>query len=143
LVVTVAIRGTIGPYAMLILFFVASAFAALIHLYIFVLESLLWGTPRANGVFGVTKEQAASQGGFAFNQGFYNLFLAVGASAGAVLVALGQLDAGTGMSLVSLGSMLGAAIVLVASYRRLWRAALIQGGPPLMALLGLIPSLVG
>jgi putative membrane protein len=126
---------------MLVLFFLASALAAAIHMYIFVLESVLWGTPRANKVFGLTTEHAETLRGFAFNQGFYNLFLAFGAGAGGVLLALDHEGAGVGVALLSLGSMLGAALVLVASQRRLWRAALIQGGAPLTALLALASTL--
>jgi putative membrane protein len=56
--------------------------AALIHVYIFVLESLLWGKPRTNKVFGMDTHQAEVCRPLAFNQGFYNLFLALAIIAG-------------------------------------------------------------
>jgi putative membrane protein len=59
--------------------------AGLIHVYIFCLESLLWGKPKTNRVFGVSPEIAEHNRLFAFNQGFYNLFLAVAAIGGLVV----------------------------------------------------------
>lgn len=100
---------------------------ALIHVYIFVLESLMWGKPRTNKVFGVKDAEAQIIKPFAFNQGFYNLFLAI-----AVLLGLhfrtGEMTAAMGSTLIiyGLGSMIAAGLVLVLSTPRLWRAALIQ-----------------
>lgn len=51
---------------------------ALLHVYILVLESFRWGTPRVNRVFRVTPEQAAAMKTMANNQGLYNGFLAAG-----------------------------------------------------------------
>ncbi|MSQ81433.1 MAG: DUF1304 domain-containing protein [Myxococcales bacterium] len=51
---------------------------AFIHGYFFVLESVLWGKPRTNKIFGVDAETAAKNAGFAKNQGVYNLFLVAG-----------------------------------------------------------------
>ncbi len=56
--------------------------AAIIHIYIFAMESLLWGKPRANRVFRMTPEQAEICRPLAFNQGFYNLFLSLAIIAG-------------------------------------------------------------
>ena len=50
--------------------------AALVHVYIFVMESLRWTAPRTRATFGTTLEEAEVTKLFAFNQGFYNLFLA-------------------------------------------------------------------
>lgn len=61
--------------------------AALVHVYIFVLESLRWTEPGTRRVFGIrTDEEARITRPLAFNQGFYNLFLALIAAAGVVLV---------------------------------------------------------
>ena len=57
---------------------VLSVFVALIHVYIFALESLLWTTPRARKVFGNSEEKAETTKVLAQNQGAYNLLLAVG-----------------------------------------------------------------
>lgn len=113
----------------------ATATAALIHLYIFVLESLLWGKPKTNRTFGMSPDMAEHNRLFAFNQGFYNLFLAIAAIAGL----LKGIDTETGKTLIiySLASMMLAATVLVFSNKKLIRPALIQGVPPLLGLLAM------
>lgn len=115
---------------------ICAAVAGVIHLYIFSLESLFWGRPKTNRVFGLSAEKAEQNRLLAFNQGFYNLFLGVGAFGG---VAFG-LDSVVGKTLAeySLLSMLAAAIVLIFSNRKLLRAALVQGLPALMGLVFLI-----
>ncbi len=117
----------------------AAGLAALVHVYIFVLESLRWEHPSTRAAFGTTADTAAVTKPLAFNQGFYNLFLAVVTGAGLVLwgshraVAVGLVAAGV-------GSMLAAALVLILSDRRMARAAAIQGTLPLLAILGLLLS---
>lgn len=51
--------------------------AALVHVYIFVLESLRWEQPATMRAFGLTPDQAGATRELAYNQGFYNLFLAL------------------------------------------------------------------
>lgn len=111
--------------------------AAFIHLYIFVIESILWGRPRTNKVFGMTAEQAELNRLFAFNQGFYNLFLAIAAIAGIGLSIQGFPTIGATLMLYAAASMLGASVVLFFSQRRLIRPVLIQGLPPLLGLVSL------
>jgi putative membrane protein len=108
--------------------------AALIHLYIFGMESILWGQPRTNRVFGVTAELAEQNRLFALNQGFYNLFLAIAAFAGIGLYTRGLFIIGLTLMTYAAVSMLGASIVLFFSQRRLIRPALVQGLPPLLGL---------
>jgi hypothetical protein len=50
---------------------VFAAIAALIHLYIFVLESLRWTAPATRKIFGTTASSAETTRPLAFNQGFY------------------------------------------------------------------------
>jgi putative membrane protein len=50
----------------------------LLHVYILVMEMLLWETPRVRRVFGTTADFAASTKSMAANQGLYNGFLAAG-----------------------------------------------------------------
>lgn len=57
---------------------------ALIHVWILVLEALLWQTPRGRAAFGTTPEFAARTRVLAANQGLYNGFLAVGLLWGAI-----------------------------------------------------------
>lgn len=121
---------------------IAGALAALLHVYIFVMESVLWTTPRVRATFGISSDaQAQHTKPLAYNQGFYNLFLAVGALAGVVLMLLGGVTAaaiGLGFVVLSTASMLAAALVLILGNARLARPAAIQGLPPLIALLGLL-----
>ncbi|HVY30852.1 MAG TPA: DUF1304 domain-containing protein [Polyangiaceae bacterium] len=51
---------------------------AAIHVYIVVLEMLLWQKPLGRKVFRTTPEQAAQTATLAANQGLYNGFLAAG-----------------------------------------------------------------
>ena len=119
---------------------VFAALAALIHVYIFVLESLRWMREPTRRIFGVASEADAQvTKALAFNQGFYNLFLALGALAGIVLVLTGAApQAGFGVAVASLGSMLLAALVLLVSNPKMVRAAAIQGVAPLLGLVLLI-----
>ena len=107
--------------------------AALIHVYIFVLESIIWTTPRARATFGLSPEQARQTRDLAFNQGFYNLFLAIATGLGIVLVAAGNLPVGATLVLVGTGSMLAASLVLVLSSPTKARAAAVQGVLPLIS----------
>jgi putative membrane protein len=51
---------------------------ALIHVYIVVLEMVLWDTPRGRAAFGTTPEFSAATKVLAANQGLYNGFLVAG-----------------------------------------------------------------
>jgi putative membrane protein len=57
---------------------VLAALVALIHVYIFALESILWTKPRGMRVFGNDAAKAETTRVLALNQGVYNLFLAAG-----------------------------------------------------------------
>jgi putative membrane protein len=117
---------------------VVAALAALLHVYIFVMESVQWTQPRVWKRFGVTDQTAAdTTKPMAYNQGFYNLFLAIGVVLGLILFWAGGEDttlrvAGFTLVLFSLGSMLAASLVLLTSGRRYLRPALIQGTLPLI-----------
>jgi putative membrane protein len=54
------------------------AVVALIHVYIVLLEMVLWQTPRGRAAFGTTKEFAEATKALAGNQGLYNGFLVAG-----------------------------------------------------------------
>jgi putative membrane protein len=112
---------------------VFAALAALLHAYIFVLESLRWTAPRTRAVFGTTAEEAQNTKELAFNQGFYNLFLAVIAAVGIVMVVTGHRSVGAALIFASAVSMLAAALVLVVSSPEKARPAVIQGTFPLVA----------
>ncbi|MBC3761108.1 DUF1304 domain-containing protein [Quadrisphaera oryzae] len=119
------------------------AAAALLHVWIFVLESLAWTSPRARRTFGLTREQAEATRQMAFNQGFYNLFLAVVAAAGVVvLLRGGPVGVGAALALAGAGSMAAAALVLALSDRSKLRAAAAQGTFPLLGVVALVVGLV-
>lgn len=109
--------------------------AALLHVYIWVMESLRWTSPRTRAVFGTTEEEAQTTKLLAFNQGFYNLFLAIITLVGILMVRTGQFTAGPTLLFASLGSMLGAAVILLVSGGKgKAKAAIIQGIFPLIAI---------
>ena len=110
--------------------------AILAHLGFFILESVRWGQPAVNRMFQVSSDQAEANRLFAFNQGFYNLFLAVGLAIGLFLKSVGAHPAaGQTLIVFTCCSMLAAAIVLVISAPRAIWGALLQGLPPLTALI--------
>lgn len=114
--------------------------AAAVHVYIFVLESLVWTSDRARAVFGTTPEVAETTRSLAFNQGFYNLFLAIATVLGIVVVAGGQTAVGATLIFTGAGSMVAAGLVLLLSSPDKARAAAIQLAPPL---LGIVVLAVG
>ena len=119
-----------------------SALAALLHVYIFVMESLTWTSPRTRAVFGTTEEEAQTTKMLAFNQGFYNLFLAVVTAVGIAAVVLGHRSVGTALIFAGIGSMLAAAVVLLASSPDKARAAVTQGTLPLIGIAALAATLL-
>ena len=109
--------------------------AALIHLWFFALESVLFSRPTVFRRFGLrSAEDAAIVRPMAFNQGFYNLFLAAGIMGGLILLAAGQREPARAIVLFACACMVSAGIVLYATDRRFLTAAAIQAGPPLLAL---------
>lgn len=122
---------------MLIIALVFAGLAALLHVYIWTMESLTWRKPATWKRFGVsTQEEAESQATFAYNQGYYNLFLAIMTIVGIVLLHCpgSSGSAGWALILAATGSMLGAALVLRSCGREYTRAAATQGLFPLIAL---------
>jgi putative membrane protein len=118
---------------------VAIVFAVLFHVAAFVMESVLWTRPAVWRRFGLASQADADTiKPMALNQGFYNLFLAVGAVAGVIAVGLGHRTVGITLMAFAAACMLGAGLVLAATGgRTLLRAAALQAGPPLVALIGL------
>jgi len=118
---------------------ILGALAALLHVYIFWMESFAWRRPAVWRRFGVASQEAADTvKPMAYNQGFYNLFLAAGTAIGLVLFEVGASGsplraAGFALALFALLSMVCAALVLVTSGRRYIGAAMVQGMAPLLA----------
>ncbi|MCD1571649.1 DUF1304 domain-containing protein [Agromyces mediolanus] len=117
---------------------VLAGLGGLIHVYIWVLESLVWTGPRARATFGIrSDEEAQLTRALAFNQGFYNLFLALAVFAGIVSFAAGAAAVGATLVFAGAGMMVGAGLVLLLSSPSKARAALIQLGPPLLGVVAL------
>jgi putative membrane protein len=114
---------------------VLAALASALHVYILVLESVLWTAPRTRATFGTSAEEAAATRELAFNQGFYNLFLAIVTAVGIVAVAIGATAVGSALVFAGAGSMLLAALVLLLSSPDKARAAITQGTLPLLAVI--------
>jgi len=108
--------------------------AALVHVFIFYLESLAWTSERARRTFGTgTVEHAVALKGLAFNQGFYNLFLAIAVVLGIVLFSVGQTTVGATLVFTGAGSMMAASVVLILSNPENAGAAGKQGLIPFLA----------
>ena len=113
---------------------VFAALAALLNVYIFTMESLTWTSARTRARFGTSVEEAEATKLLAFNQGFYNLFLAIVTGLGIPPVVMGDKAVGVALVLAGVGSMAAAALVLLLSAPEKARAALIQGVFPVIAI---------
>lgn len=113
--------------------FVAAGIAAIVHVGFFALESFLFTKPVGRKIFGTTPADAETMKFFAFNQGFYNLFLAIGCAAGIALSI-------KPLVIFTCASMVGAAAVLATGGAKFLRGVALQGVPPLVALVGLLTS---
>lgn len=128
---------------MLVASLLAATLAALIHVYIFVLESIRWTEPSTRKVFGIASAgEAETLKPMAFNQGFYNLFLAIVTAAGVFAVLAGSMAVGAALVFAGAGSMAAAGVVLLLSSPSKARAALKQLVPPLIAVVLLALGLV-
>jgi len=112
----------------------AAIVAGTVHVVIFGMESVWWTTPQVRARFRQSPEQAEATRLFAFNQGFYNLFLALGTFAGLGLVLTGYSRIGWMFVSWNCFCMLGAALVLAGSAPGMRRGAVIQGAAPLLFL---------
>jgi putative membrane protein len=110
----------------------------LVHVWAFVMESLLFRRPQIQRIFLGHAEVAPGVYLWAFNQGFYNLFVAAGAFAGVMFYHAGNPTAGRALTLYACAFMAAAGAVLAVSDRKLWRGALGQSIPPLIALLAAV-----
>ena len=125
---------------------IATLVAAGVHLLAFVWESLLFRRPSVHeGIFRIGGSDVPAAHLWAFNVGFYNLFLASGAIAGVILWWAGQDTPGRTLVVYTCLFMFLAGIALAASDRlALSRqrgdgvvGALSQSAPPLVALISL------
>lgn len=125
------------------LMWLAAVLAAAVHVMIFCMESLWWSTPEVRKRFRQSPERSEATRLFAFNQGFYNLFLAIGTVTGLILFSRGYQVAGLTLVYWNCVSMAGAALVLVLSSPGMRRGAFIQGAAPAVVLLVGVVRAVG
>lgn len=121
---------------------IIAGLAALLHVYIFYMESVAWTSERVRATFGTTAAEAEATREMAFNQGFYNLFLAIVAGVGISLAGVGHSAAGLALVFAGVGSMLAAALVLFVTAPGKRGAAVKQGALPLLAILLLVIGLL-
>jgi len=114
--------------------------AALVHVGAWVLESFLFRRPAVQTFMLGRPEPAAGVQLWAFNQGFYNLFLAAGPIAGLIAYHAGNVDVGRALVIYGCAFMAACGVVLFVSNRKLWRGMLGQSGPPLIALVATLLS---
>ena len=110
---------------------VLTAVVALIHVYILVLEMVLWDRPQGMKAFGTTAEFARQTKTMAANQGLYNGFLAAGLFWGIWLGAAGDPVKIFFLVCVAVAGVFGA---LTASRKIL----LVQTFPAVLALLAVL-----
>ncbi len=122
--------------------FIFFSLSAAIHVGFFVLESVLFQKTGGHKIFKIKESDHAAVQIWALNQGFYNLFLAVGMLLGLFFVIDGRREAaGILVSFCGL-SMIGAGLALFFSARHLRRGALIQMLPPAIGFLFLVAHIV-
>lgn len=110
--------------------------AALLHVLFFKLESISWKQPKTWKAFGLESQaDADTTAPLAYNQGFYNLFLAIGALVGVVIIAFGDTNDMIGWTLIvfACGTMVAASLVLISTGKSYAPAAVTQGVAPLVA----------
>ena len=112
--------------------------SGLFHIYVFFLESIAWLRPKTWKTFGIrSQEDAETIRPMAFNQGFYNLFLALEIVAGLITLGINKVIGFT-LIVAAAASIVGAGLVLFFSVKNSRRAAMIQGLPPLIGLVLLL-----
>ncbi|MCF6225380.1 MAG: DUF1304 domain-containing protein [Xanthomonadales bacterium] len=133
---------------MIILVYLFTIITIVFHLVAFLWESVFWMKPVVyeNIVAGMAtpegislQEHARILEGLFFNQGFYNLFIALGAIAGLVLFKKGSAVVGKTLICYTNLFALGAGLVLAFSSTA-YMGAILQAGPALLALIALYLS---
>jgi putative membrane protein len=122
---------------MLIAAQIFASLAAVLHVVFFAFESVLWSKPAIYRRFGIaSQEQADTIRPMAYNQGFYNLALAIGVLVGVVLAGMDgdQVVVGKTLIIFGTGCMAVAGLVLASTGSAYRRAAAIQFVPAALAL---------
>lgn len=110
------------------------AIVAAIHVYIVILEVVLWRTPRGLQAFGTTQAFADESATLAANQGLYNGFLVAGLAWGL----LASDPVGFQVKLFFLGCVIVAGVFGAATVNR--RILFVQAVPALLALVAVLAA---
>ncbi len=123
--------------------YIFAGLAAAVHVYIFCPRIDSLDGPETRATFGVkSEEEAITTQPLAFNQGFYNLFLAIVSAVGIVIAATGSASVGIALVLAGAGSMVAAGLVLILSSPDKARAAVVQMLFPAIAVVLLVIHLL-
>jgi putative membrane protein len=124
---------------------VLAGIAGALHVFIWTMESITWRQPATWKRFGLESQaDADTTASLAYNQGYYNLFLAIMAIVGVVLVAAcdGTCDTvGWTLLISACASMAAASLVLVSTGLEYARAAATQGTIPVLAIIAAVIAL--
>jgi putative membrane protein len=107
--------------------------SAFLHLIFFKFESIDFLKPSTLKRFNLTPEEGKVVKVWAFNQGFYNLFLAIGLMASIALLNTNFMSSGIILAQFILLTMVGADVVLIISAPKSYKAGLIQAIPATIA----------
>jgi len=110
---------------------------AILHILFFKLESIDFMKPETLKRFGLDEHSGEFVKTWAFNQGFYNLFLAIGLIYSIFLLFKGNVERGVTLASFILLTITGAGLVLYISVPEKFSAALIQAIPAIIALITL------
>ncbi|MEM9777390.1 MAG: DUF1304 domain-containing protein [Chloroflexota bacterium] len=111
--------------------------AGIIHVLFFLMESVFWLNPAIHSVFLIDNlADAQLLDVYVKNQGYYNLFLAIGMFVGIWLTTRNK-QTGSAIIIYTCLVMIGAAVVLRLTIPDMTSGPYIQGVAPLIALIAL------
>ena len=116
---------------------------AILHILFFKLESFDFMKPEVLARFGLDANSGSFVKIWAFNQGFYNLFFALGLLYSLYLINTEKVEKGVTLASFILISIIGAGVVLYFSAPEKYIAAAIQALPALLGVICLHLSLKG
>ena len=108
---------------------------AILHILFFKLESIDFMKPKTLRRFGLNSTSGAFVKTWAFNHGFYNLFLALGLLYSMFLINTGQIESGKVLANFILLLIVGAGVILAISAPKKYVAAITQAVPALLGIL--------
>lgn len=123
--------------------FIFFAIAGALHLGFFVMESVLFQKKGGHKLFKLAEQDHAAVKVWALNQGFYNLFLALGTFLGLYFVLQKQVMVAGVLTGFCGFSMIGAGLVLWFSAPQLRRGAMLQILPPVFGFFALYFHIAG